>query len=142
MPDQPATMGNGNKMQKEHDNLRRRAIGIVAQLPDTTACSLTTIEYARKLIVGFLYNPATPHLPAPPPCPATWKEHDGLRRLAVQLVDQLPQTTADALAVLDYAQDLVVGFLCDPALFAAEVEGREGSGCSNIRAFPASSKSR
>jgi len=136
-------------MQKEHDNLRRQAIGIVAQLPDTTACALTTIGYARNLILGFLYNPATAHLEAPPPCPATRKEHDSLRRLAIQIAGQLPQTTADAISVLDYSQDLVVGFLCEPTCLVDLVAGCDGcDGCSdvclsNVTAFPtASAKSR
>jgi len=95
--------------------------------------------------MGFLYNPPTAHLDAPPPCPATRKEHDSLRRLAVQLADQLPQTTADALAVLDYTQDLVVGFLCEPAALADRVAGCDGCAevCGgNVTVFPTSAKSR
>ena len=139
-------------MHKEHDSLRRQAIGIVVQLPDTTACALTTIGYVRHLVLGFLYKADTTHLAAPVPCAATRKEHDSLRRLAMQIADQLPRTTKDALEVLGYAQDLVVGFLGDPPLVVdgGRAPGPCGGGtcaaseaCSNVTAFPeASAKSR
>ena len=61
------------------------------------------------------------------------REHDTLRRQAIQLVSQLPDNTADALAVLDHARDLVTGFLDapDPERLS-----------DNVTAFPASSSSR
>lgn len=37
-----------------------------------------------------------------------------LKRLAIQVVAQLPDDEADALAVLDYAKTLVRSFLADP----------------------------
>lgn len=61
------------------------------------------------------------------------KEHDGLRRQAIQIVSQLPDNTADALAVLNHARDLVTGFLDDA--------GAPGLS-DNVTAFPASSNSR
>ena len=41
------------------------------------------------------------------------KEHNHLRRLAIQIASQLPDNTADALVVLDHARDLLV--LDEPA---------------------------
>jgi hypothetical protein len=43
------------------------------------------------------------------------KKHSHLRRLAIQIVSQLPDNTADALVVLDHARDLLVRFLDEPA---------------------------
>ena len=61
------------------------------------------------------------------------KQHNGLRRQAIQITSQLPDNTADALAVLDHARDLVMGFLDEP-------EAERPS--DNVTAFPASSNSR
>ena len=61
------------------------------------------------------------------------KEHDGLRRQAIQITAQLPDNTADAIKVLDYARDLVMGFLDMP-----EDPFPEG----NVTPFPASASSR
>lgn len=66
------------------------------------------------------------------------KEHDSLRRQAIQITAQLPDNTADALAVLDYARDLVTGFLCEPG----RPEDGGGGGSANVTAFPASASSR
>jgi len=60
------------------------------------------------------------------------KEHDGLRRQAIQITAQLPDNTADALAVLNYARDLVTGFLDEPPALPSD----------NITVFPASASSR
>ena len=64
------------------------------------------------------------------------KEHDGLRRQAIQITSQLPDNTADALAVLNYARDLVVGFLDEPE------PGPIGGDGGNVTVFPASASSR
>jgi hypothetical protein len=55
------------------------------------------------------------------------------RRHAIQIVAQLPESTEDALMVLELAQELVEGFLrgCQPRAPLAEV-----------KAFPASASSR
>ena len=42
------------------------------------------------------------------------KQHNHLRRQAIQIVSQLPDNTADAIAVLDFARDLVLQFLDQP----------------------------
>ena len=39
------------------------------------------------------------------------QEHNHLRRQAVLIASQLPDNTAEALLVLDYARDVVVEFL-------------------------------
>ena len=41
------------------------------------------------------------------------QEHNHLRRQAVLIASQLPDNTAEALLVLDYARDVVVEFLDD-----------------------------
>ena len=64
------------------------------------------------------------------------KEHNGLRRQAIQITSQLPDNTTDALAVLDYARDLVVRFLDEPE------PGPVGGDGSNVTVFPASANSR
>lgn len=61
------------------------------------------------------------------------KEHNHLRRQAIQITAQLPDNTAEALAVLDYARDLVTGFLEEP-------EPEPVS--TNVTDFPASASSR
>ena len=61
------------------------------------------------------------------------KEHSGLRRQAIQIAAQLPDNTTDALAVLDYARALVVGFLDDP---------EEEPASDNVTVFPTSASSR
>jgi hypothetical protein len=61
------------------------------------------------------------------------REHNSLRRQAIQITSQLPDNTADALAVLNHARDLVIGFLDEP---------EESRSSDNITAFPASSNSR
>jgi hypothetical protein len=43
------------------------------------------------------------------------KEHFHLRFQAVVIAGQLPDNTAEALLVLDYARDLVVEFFDDPS---------------------------
>lgn len=59
------------------------------------------------------------------------------KRHAIQIVAQLPENPEDALAVLNYARDLVVDFL------AVEVAPRkEGRDSVNVSAFPASASSR
>jgi hypothetical protein len=60
------------------------------------------------------------------------REHDGLRRQAIQITAQLPDNTADAIKVLDYARDLVTGFL----------DAAEPSAEGNVTPFPASASSR
>jgi hypothetical protein len=54
------------------------------------------------------------------------KEHSHLRRLAIQIVSQLPDNTTDALAVLDHARNLVLQFLDDPKPEVSD----------NVTAFP------
>ena len=61
------------------------------------------------------------------------KEHDSLRRQAIQITAQLPDNTADALAVLNHARDLVTGFLDEPEVVRPS---------DNVTVFPASSNSR
>ena len=56
------------------------------------------------------------------------KEHIHLRFQAVVIASQLPDNTAEALLVLDYARQMVVEFLDDP------------SGVSDNEGFPAPSK--
>jgi hypothetical protein len=46
-------------------------------------------------------------------------EHSHLRRQAIVIVSQLPDNTAEALTVLDYARHLVTEFLEEPAAGAA-----------------------
>lgn len=41
-------------------------------------------------------------------------EEAALKRLAIQIAAQLPEGTAEALAVLEYAKTLVRSFLGDP----------------------------
>ena len=43
------------------------------------------------------------------------QEHSHLRRQAIVIVSQLPDNTAEALTVLDYARHLVTEFLEEPA---------------------------
>ena len=43
------------------------------------------------------------------------KEHTHLRFQAVVIASQLPDNTAEALLVLDYARQMVVEFLDDPS---------------------------
>ena len=50
------------------------------------------------------------------------QQNDDLRRQAVLIASQLPENTADALLVLDYARDVVVEFF---------------SVSDNVTAFPA-----
>jgi hypothetical protein len=62
------------------------------------------------------------------------------KRHAIQIVSQLPENVEDALAVLDYARDLVTDFLAAEAEDVADrVEGRASA---NVSAFPASCSSR
>ena len=60
-------------------------------------------------------------------------DHNWQRRHAIQIVAQLPETTEDALMVLELAKELVETFLLDrqprPAL-------------AEVMAFPASANSR
>ena len=56
------------------------------------------------------------------------KEHSHLRRLAIQIVSQLPDNTPDALAVLDHARDLE--FLDEPETEVSD----------NVTAFPANGR--
>ena len=42
------------------------------------------------------------------------QEHNHLRRQAIMIVSQLPDNTAEALTVLDYARHLVTEFLEEP----------------------------
>ena len=44
----------------------------------------------------------------------TSRQHNHLRRQAIQIVSQLPDNTVDAIAVLDLAHDLVLQFLDEP----------------------------
>jgi hypothetical protein len=46
------------------------------------------------------------------------QEHNHLRRQAVLIASQLPDNTAEALLVLDYARDVVVEFLDDSSGFS------------------------
>ena len=43
------------------------------------------------------------------------QEHNYLRRQAIMIVSQLPDNTAEALTVLDYARHFVTEFLDEPA---------------------------
>ena len=43
------------------------------------------------------------------------QEHNHLRRHAIMIVSQLPDNTAEALTVLDYARHLVTEFLDEPS---------------------------
>ncbi|MBT1510127.1 hypothetical protein KIP88_06395 [Bradyrhizobium sp. SRL28] len=43
------------------------------------------------------------------------QEHNDLRRHAIMIVSQLPDNTAEALTVLDYARHLVTEFLAEPS---------------------------
>lgn len=43
------------------------------------------------------------------------QEHNHLRRQAIMIVSQLPDNTAEALTVLDYARNLVTEFLDEPS---------------------------
>ena len=49
------------------------------------------------------------------------QEHNHLRRQAVLIASQLPDNTAEALLVLDYARDVVVEFLDDSSGFSDNV---------------------
>jgi hypothetical protein len=64
------------------------------------------------------------------------KAHDCLRRQAIQITSQLPDNTADALTVLNYARDLVMNFLYQPTKAADQ------SPENNVTVFPASTNSR
>ena len=46
---------------------------------------------------------------------ANSQEHSYLRRQAIVIVSQLPDNTAEALTVLDYARHLVTEFLEEPS---------------------------
>jgi len=59
------------------------------------------------------------------------KEHDDLRRLAMQISIQLPSNTADYMTVIGHLTELVA-FLEGPALPSS----------NNVKAFPASRNSR
>ena len=59
------------------------------------------------------------------------REHDHLRRMAVQIASQLPDNTAEAMIVIDHLRELV--------LF---MEGGGDGVSSNVTAFPASVSSR
>jgi hypothetical protein len=54
------------------------------------------------------------------------KEHFHLRFQAVVIASQLPNNTAQALLVLDYARDLVVEFFDDPS-GVSDNEGASGT---------------
>lgn len=58
------------------------------------------------------------------------------RRHAVQIVAQLPEDVADALAVLEEAKKLVEGFLAEPGQAPLRPEGRDV-----VMLFPTSSNS-
>jgi hypothetical protein len=51
------------------------------------------------------------------------KEHTHLRFQAVVIASQLPDNTAEALLVLDYARDMVVEFLDDSSEVSDSVSG-------------------
>lgn len=67
------------------------------------------------------------------------KVHNHLRRLAVQMAAQLPETTREALIVIDLQRKLVLDFFDKPEE-AAEPE--EFVSSSNVMAFSASRNSR
>ena len=49
------------------------------------------------------------------------------RRHAIQIVSALPESTEDALLVLDLAKQLVEGFLADPQRSAPPLERERGT---------------
>jgi hypothetical protein len=51
------------------------------------------------------------------------KEHTHLRFQAVVIASQLPDNTAEALLVLDYARDMVVEFFDDSSEVSDSVSG-------------------
>jgi len=51
------------------------------------------------------------------------QEHNHLRRQAVLIASQLPDNTAEALLVLDYARDVVVEFLDDSSGVSDSITG-------------------
>ena len=56
------------------------------------------------------------------------QEHSHLRRQAIVIVSQLPDNTAEALTVLDYARHLVTEFLEEPAAGAAQLRHNSAAG--------------
>ena len=59
------------------------------------------------------------------------QKHSRLRRQAIIVVSQLPDNSAEALTVLDYARHLVTEFLEEPAAGTS----------ANVKTFPASGQS-